>query len=258
MRTVRLLRLGAVLAALLAPGQARAGFETYLSPLDVVPAPTRDLLDLPNSEIAYGNYTQAAEQLGSLTTVNLGNSIGVLNPTSVGGGGLSVTLAGVKTSATSPVGAGVVTSNANTADGFNLMSTNDAFLRLTPDTSGTGASVTFSFATPVHAFGVYLMGFGTVPGSTLDMVLNGQEAPITIPRTANTNGGVQFVGFTDTGAGATQVTFNLGGFTATSRDIVGFDGISYVTVPEPPPSLLISLGGLILLGARYLGRLRRV
>lgn len=200
--------------------------------------------------------------------MNLGPSLGDLKanltPISVGSS-LSISLgdAWFDPTGKSPVTAGIVNTNANTADGFNLTSTVSTFLRLTPDSTNPGvATATFSFASPVQAFGVYLIGLGTQPNSTFDMmvssIINQKPSSTVVPITGNLQGGVQFVGFTDPGAGVTSVSFQMTGFSTTSRDIVGFDGISFVTVvPEPSTSFLVTVGGLVLLGARAHGRSRR-
>ena len=71
----------------------------------------------------------------------------------------------------------------------------------------------------------------------------------------NSSGGAQFVGFTEPDAGITKVSFQLTGFTSTSRDIIGLDGITFVTpVPEPSTLALFTLGGLGLLASRRAAR----
>ncbi len=267
MRRARLLRLTALLAATLLPGQARADFTPDLSSVEVVANPPAELPSLPNSPQATA-YLKVATEIGPLTSVNLGPSVGALTanltPVSVGDG-LSLSLGGnwFDPTGKSPVTAGIVNANANSADGFAVDSSNNAFLRLTPDATNpavTSALATFSFATPVQAFGVYLTGLGTQLPSHFEMLLyqNGQTTnPTVVPLVGNQNlqGGVQFAGFTDPGVGYTGVSFQMTGFTTSSRDIVSFDGISFVTVvPEPSTGVLLTIGGLVLVGARSLGR----
>ncbi|MCA1685912.1 MAG: hypothetical protein LC745_07965 [Planctomycetia bacterium] len=262
MRTARTLRLATVLAAMLLPGRALAGYTPYFSEVDVGAGPSDDPVHvLAKSTNEALLFKDAASRLGTYTTADLGAAVGSLRAASLGDG-LIVTLGGVKADPTSLVTSGVVTTNANTADGFSVSSPNGPFLRLTPDATNpsvTASTATFTFGTPVQAFGVYLTGLGTSSGSFELRVYDGGPLGYT-PHVIQGDplGGAQFVGFTEPGAGVTRVDFQMTGFSPTHRDIVGFDGIGFVTaVPEPSTFVLVTIGGLVVLGPRYSARLLR-
>ncbi len=107
-----------------------------------------------------------------------------------------------------------------------------------------GGSVTFTFATPIDAFGLYLNGV-QLDGETITF---NDGAPQSVG-IANPGSGVQFLGFSDT-ASFTSVTIDA------TNDIIGVDDVRYGTpaatgVPEP------ATFGLLGAALASLGFLRR-
>jgi hypothetical protein len=103
-----------------------------------------------------------------------------------------------------------------------------------------GGSATFTFSTPIQAFGCYITG--AQPETFSETVTFNDGSPQTVPIAQGGYGGCQFLGFTDPGQRIYSVTFNTG------NDAIGIDDVQYVTVPEPSTLALLSLGGLTLLG----------
>ena len=100
-----------------------------------------------------------------------------------------------------------------------------------------GGSVTFTFTTPISAFGAYFTGV-QVPGINISF-FDGSSQSVPIPGDYN-NGGTAFVGFTDTAANISSVTI------VGLNDIIGVDDVRYGgTTPEP--------GTLVMFGSGILG-----
>jgi hypothetical protein len=93
-----------------------------------------------------------------------------------------------------------------------------------------GGFVTFSFATPIQAFGAYLSGL-QFDDETF-MFSDGSSLTITIP---NFGSGVQFEGFTDAGKLISSVEINTTSATNTSGDFVGVDDVRFVAGDPPGP-----------------------
>jgi hypothetical protein len=106
-------------------------------------------------------------------------------------------------------------------------------------------TATYSFATPITAFGLWLTGVQTVFTTSFTLTFNdGAAETINLP--INVNGGTTFYGFTD------SATFSSITITNLSNDAWGQDVVSYSTqsstVPEPSSLLLLGSGALGLAG----------
>jgi len=140
------------------------------------------------------------------------------------------------------ISGGSVTNNSGCGAlcGFNTTSGGSEFY------SVFGGTATFTFTTPINAFGVYITGLQTevVTGETLTFSDGSSE---TIDTPTATGGGGAFIGFTDPGASIVSVSYNA------IDDIVALDDVQYgsinsvvVSSPTPEPSTLVLLGtGLV-------------
>ena len=103
-------------------------------------------------------------------------------------------------------------------------------------------TTTYSFATPITAFGLWLTGVQTVFTSSFTLTFNdGTAQTLNLP--INVNGGASYYGFTDSASFSSITITNL------SDDAWGQDDVSYSTqsstVPEP--------GSLALFGSGVIG-----
>jgi hypothetical protein len=189
----------------------------------------------PSSDAAQSAFAAAAGTLETITFegLTLGITSGVLDPNTTfsmanmqGGAGLS--------------SSGVQQLGFNTTDGGR------DFLRVVPAFNVPEATVTFTFATPIDAFGAYITG--TEPGvvGTASLTFDDGSAQA-IDLVKQSAAGVQFVGFTDFGAAISSVTFHaIGPFpqVAPGNDVWGIDDVQYsiAAVPEPGVLALMSIG----------------
>jgi hypothetical protein len=94
-----------------------------------------------------------------------------------------------------------------------------------------GGTLTFTFATPIEDFGVYLSGV-QLAGETITF---NDGAPQVIP-IPNPGSGVQFLGFTDFGNQISSITINV------INDIVGVDDVRFSVAQVPEPATLALVG----------------
>jgi hypothetical protein len=117
--------------------------------------------------------------------------------------------------------------------GYNTTAGGSKFVSL------LGGSLTFSFATPIDAFGAYLSGV-QLAGETITFS-DGSSESIGIPN-PGIGGGVDFLGFTDFGKSISSVEINVQ--TSSGGDIVGVDDVRYQTAststPEPGSVALLA------------------
>lgn len=107
--------------------------------------------------------------------------------------------------------------------------------------------ITFQLAAPATAFGLYLVDVGETSGQIIFKTNAGafSGTGLSVEATPQANGGVRFLGFTQTQA-FTQVTLTVTGI----DEAYGVDQVYVSAVPEPTSALLMSLGLAGLLAAR--------
>jgi hypothetical protein len=132
-------------------------------------------------------------------------------------------------------------SGCNALCGFNTSSGGSFFQYV------EAGSVTFSFATPIDAFGFFVNGLQTnfVRQQTISYV-NGSSVTRSINMPSAIDGGAAFVGFVDFGQLISSVTFNA------TNDYLGFDDLRFgrsavdpgnqTPVPEPSTYALMATG----------------
>lgn len=135
--------------------------------------------------------------------------------------------------------------------GFNTTSGGSGWLQMWPGFSSAGGAVaTFSFATGIEAFGMYMSDTQeTFPG-TITVTYDNGGVVVLNPTKNDNSGGVAYFGFHDAGASITSIAIGTGA-TAGTRDIWGIDDIRFVATSRVPvPATLLLAGvGLLALGA---------
>jgi hypothetical protein len=132
--------------------------------------------------------------------------------------------------------------------GFNTTVGGTEWLQVWPafDDAG-GETVTFTFSTPINAFGAYLTDpQSDFPGPITLTFNDGTAQTLSITKTDDT-GGVLFFGFHDT-TSFTSISYHTGA-TGATRDIWGIDDVAFNAVPEPGTIGLALCGASLLIGA---------
>ncbi len=175
----------------------------------------------PNSLITF-----ESAPLGSFTNLTVAPGV-TINGTSLGGDPQTI----VNTPFATP----------DSLFGYNTTAGGSQFVQL------LGGTLTFSFATPIDAFGAYFTG--VQEGGEIITFSDGSSQSIPLISLGD-EGGVEFLGFTDFGKSIASVTINV------SNDIVGVDDVRYLTAaiaPVPEPStwgLLATVFVAMVLGLR--------
>lgn len=219
-------------------GQARGALITYIGSDDG--ANSTD--PRPNSDAAAASFDAAAAVLGTMNTITFESSpLGAFTNLSVAPGvsmdGTDVTNS-PQTILNAPFG------TPDSLYGYNTTSGGSQFVSL------YGGTLTFTFASPIQAFGAYLSGI-QLAGETITFD-DGSSQSIDIPTLGS---GIAFVGFTDAGKNIIGVTIDVTG------DIVGVDDVRYgptgsLATPEPSTMAIGLLGSLAFLAYARRSRCR--
>jgi hypothetical protein len=197
---------------------AQAALMTYLGADNAVSS----LAQMTNSQAAQASFVAAAAAANSpLTSITFEVPV----PSGVGLSG------------------GTITNNSGCGAlcGFNTTPGGQFFYLV------VGGTATFTFSTPIDAFGMYITGLQTnlVPQETLTFN-DGSTQIINTP--AATGGGGAFMGLTDFGKNIVSVSYNA------TNDIVSLDDVLFESTGSPSPapepaSLAILASALFGLGA---------
>jgi hypothetical protein len=192
----------------------------------------------PNSDSAALSFDTAT---GATSLINFESApLGLANGLTIAPG---VTL-------TAPSTTTIINSPINTPEeiyGYNTTSGGAKFAEIY-----TG-SLTFNFATPIDAFGAYFTG---VQNPLVSLTFNDGSSQVIPFSSATLAGGIQFLGFIDSGAQISSVTIDA--VSGSHGDAIAIDDVRYrtVAVPESSTVLLLGLGlGGLLALRRRLGRL---
>lgn len=128
-----------------------------------------------------------------------------------------------------------------TLDGYNTTSGGAKFIEV------QGGTLTFTFVSPVYAFGAYFSGVQNFFNTTVSFN-DGSSQSFVIPNagTSSSVGALTFFGFTDVGASISGITINAGN-AQTGADFLGVDDVRFATkatgaVPEPGTWAMLMLG----------------
>ena len=188
----------------------------------------------PNSTAARASFAAAVGTPSAPITFEslaIGYGTGVYSL----GSGVTATLTGVDTT-----NSGISTVSDPTL-GFNTTTGGSKELLIVPtfanSTTGTTATLTFSFASAIDAFGANFTGYESLINNVVATFNDGSSRTYSIAGT--TGGGVLFSGFTDAGKAITSVSFTESLSAGTTlRDIFAIDDVVYhlAATPVPEPS----------------------
>lgn len=193
----------------------------------------------PNSAAAAASFDAAVALLGGSSLVDFELApLGSFNNLTVATG---VTIAGTdRNSANHTIRNTTGFPPAPTLDGYNTTSGGANFVEM------VGGTLTFTFATPVQAFGAYFSGIQTAFFADVITFSDGGSQTLLIPGAGTTNsiGALAFLGFTDVGRSISSITITASN--ANGADAIGVDDVRFQaasTTPEPSSFGLV-LGGL--------------
>jgi len=230
---------------------ASASVVTY-SGEDIMPTTTSAH---PISAAAAASFATAVGTLGTSSLVTFeGDALGSFSHLTIAPGvtmngtdynGANQTIRNTSNSPTIP-----------TLDGYNTTPGGAYFVEMQAGT------LTFTFASPIDAFGAYFSGVQYFFSGESIQFSDGTSETISIPE-AGTNGGIgalDFVGFTDVGKSITSITIDAGTSTDPGADYIGVDDVQFLTIPSTsapePSSIGLAVSGSIGLALLMLRRRR--
>lgn len=150
-------------------------------------------------------------------------------------------------------------SSYSTADGYNTTLFGTKFFQFVNYTFYTTASVTFTFAQPIDAFGADFTGLESNVNGDVALTFNdGSAQSYAIPKPDIA--GDQFFGFTDAGKSLSSVTLTqVLPSNGLSRDFFGIDQVQYGIAPSaaPEPSPLTAFAVMSLAAAALILKAKR-
>ncbi|MCL4801776.1 MAG: PEP-CTERM sorting domain-containing protein [Burkholderiales bacterium] len=189
----------------------------------------------PLSNAAAASFDAAAGALGTVNVIDLESApLGTFASLAIAPG-VTASGLGFTGAATHSIRVGVVGDNrCGNVCGFNTTSPGRLYIDVDAN------FITFSFDTPVQAFGAYITGL-QLAGETVKFN-DGVDQELVI---TNFGSGAQFFGFTDAGAAISSIVIDTRNPSNTLGDFIGLDDIRYVTsaasVPEPATLALLGL-----------------
>ena len=136
------------------------------------------------------------------------------------GGGVTITLTN------NDSGAGILNTSGSAVLGYNTTPGGAKYLRVVPIFGTPTAIATFSFATPIQAFGANITGLETFSGVLHVIFMDGTNQDL--PVAGSNGGGRLFFGFSDPGLVAiSSVVLELEGVTSSLRDVFAVDDVSF-------------------------------
>jgi hypothetical protein len=142
-----------------------------------------------------------------------------------------------------------------TLDGYNTTPGGSYFVEMQAGT------LTFTFASPIEAFGAYFSGVQYFFAGESIQFSDGTSQTITIPEvgTSGSIGALDFVGFTDIGKSITRITIDAGTSSDPGADYIGVDDVQFLTVPTAnatpePASVGLTVSGSVALALLLLRR----
>lgn len=197
----------------------------------------------PSSDAAHASFLAAAGVIGPIGSETFESQLlGFSNAYNLGNG-VTLTLDSVANDQ------GITNASGSAITGFNTTSGGDNYLSLFPMMTVALSKATFTFDTPVAAFGLYLTGVGFSSGNGFVSMNWNDGVDHSIVISGHSNGGSEYFGFTGPET-VTSVSIYLDPHDDTIVDQLALDDIQYArtaSVPEPASFIALAIGGLALL-----------